>query len=271
MTISKKRTVRDVMATELIAIDRDARATEAIESLSKNSIGALLVTKPEAEIIGIVSETDIVRKIAAEGLDPDRITIDEIMNCALVTIWAEASIEEAYYAMACCRVRHLVVIDEGRKVGFLSVKDIFLPRKGTGPASQKLLSEEPVTAIMNKRLWTLPKEATILEGAKLMKAQKICALLIGAQEKVDGILTERDIISKVLAKKMDIKEARVGDAMNKPVRTIDHFTPINKLYYEMRDGHIRHLVVLKSGKPVGVVSVRDLIHLTAEEAETYRR
>jgi len=269
MTISK--TVQDVMSTELITIDREARASEAIESLSKNSIGALLVTKPEAEIIGIVSETDIVRKIAAEGLDPDQITIDGIMNCALVTIWAEASIDEAYYAMACCRVRHLVVTDEGRKVGFLSVKDIFLPRKGSGPASQKLLSEEPVTAIMNKHLRIVPEETTILEGAKLMKAQKISALLIGAQEKIDGILTERDIISKVLDRKMDIKETRVSDAMNKPVRTVDRWTPINKLYHEMRDGHIRHLVVLKSGKPVGVVSARDLIHLTAEEAEIYRR
>ena len=271
MTISKKRTVRDVMATELITIDREARVTEAVECLSKNGIGALLVTKPEGEIIGIVSETDIVRKIAAEGLDPDQITIDGIMNCALVTIWAEASVEEAYYAMACCRVRHLVVTDEGRKVGFLSVKDIFLPRKESGPASQKLLSEEPVTAIMNKHLWIVPKETSILEGAKLMKTQRIGSLLVGTEERTNGILTERDIISKVLAKKRDIKETRVSDVMNKPVSTIDHFTPINKLYYEMRDGHIRHLVVLESGKPVGVVSVRDLIHLTAEEAETYRR
>ncbi|MBU1486519.1 CBS domain-containing protein [bacterium] len=38
----------------------------------------------------------------------------------------------------------------------------------------------------------------------------------------------------------------------------------------MRDGHIRHLVVFKSGKPVGMVSERDLIHLIAEEAETYK-
>ncbi|MBU1486520.1 hypothetical protein KKH56_00490 [bacterium] len=64
--------------------------------------------------------------------------------------------------MACCRVRHLVVTDEGRKVGFVSAKDILLPRKGSCSASQKLLSEEPVTAIMNKHLRTVPKETTIL-------------------------------------------------------------------------------------------------------------
>jgi len=271
MTISKKKTVRDVMSTELITIDREAKATEAIECLKQNGIGALPVTKLEGEIIGIVSETDIVRKIVAEGLDPDQITIDGIMNCALVTIWAEASIEEAYYAMACYRVRHLVVTDDGIKVGFLSVRDILLSQKGSGSTSRKLLSEEPVTTIMSKHLWIVPEKTSIFEAAKIMKAQKISCLLIGSKENIDGILAERDIISKVLANKVDIKEAQIGDIMNRPVKTVDSRTPIHKLYRQMSEDKIRHLVVVEAGKPAGIVSAKDLIYLTAEEAEAWWR
>ncbi|MDI6791849.1 MAG: CBS domain-containing protein [bacterium] len=133
------------------------------------------------------------------------------------------------------------------------------------------LSERPVKTIMNKNLVVAPEETTVFEAAKLMKNHNIRSILAGSKKKVAGILTERDIIQKVLAEKLNPAEVKIEEIMAVTLKTVYHSTPIHNVYREMGEEGVRHLVVVDSSGPVGMVSVTDLISLEAEEAEEESR
>ncbi len=98
----------------------------AAKIMADMRIGSLLVERENA-IIGIVTETDFTRKVLAHGLDPSKTKIEQVMSTPVFTIDAEASLVEANQMMEKKNVRHLVVTEEGKTVGVLSVRDLLHP------------------------------------------------------------------------------------------------------------------------------------------------
>ncbi|MEW5766856.1 MAG: CBS domain-containing protein [bacterium] len=129
------------------------------------------------------------------------------------------------------------------------------------------LYEKPVETIMNKNLVAASGETTVFEAAKLMKKHNIRSLLVGSKKEIVGILTERDIIQKVLAERLNPAEVRIEEIMAVTLKTVYHSTSVQKVYREMKEEGVRHLVVVDPSWPVGMVSVTDLICLEAREAE----
>ncbi|MDI6786139.1 MAG: CBS domain-containing protein [bacterium] len=119
-----EKSVKDVMSTNLININSEEKVAKAARLLKENKIGCLFVTFGKKTIAGIVTEPDIVRKVVAEELDQNEVSIKEVMSKPLITIDANASITEAYYVMAVKRLRHLVVTYKEKKIGIISVRDI---------------------------------------------------------------------------------------------------------------------------------------------------
>ena len=74
--------------------------------------------------MGIITETDLVRKVLGEGLDAASITAEAIMSYPLASIDENASLEAAHEAMGAQRVRHLLVTREGAPVGMISVRSL---------------------------------------------------------------------------------------------------------------------------------------------------
>ncbi|MEW5766857.1 MAG: CBS domain-containing protein [bacterium] len=128
MTTFFEKSVGEVMTTNLLTIDIKQRVSEAVVMLNEHKVGILLVTL-KGKIFGMISETDIVRKVVAEGLIPEEVSIEKLVSRPPVSIAIETSISEAYYAMACWKVRHLLVTDKGKEVGLISVRDILYPRE----------------------------------------------------------------------------------------------------------------------------------------------
>ncbi len=113
---------------------------------------------------------------------------------------------------------------------------------------------------MSKNAAVIDKEETVFGAVKEMVERKIGSVIaVDKDHKPIGILTERDILKKIVALGFDAQAIKVKDAMAKNVITInisDTYTTANKL---IRDRNIRHLPVVNvDGKLVGVVSVRDL-------------
>lgn len=260
-----EKPVKDVMTTNLLTIDIKKKINDAVEMLCENNVGSLLIVR-EGKIFGVVSETDIVREIVACGLAPGEITIEKLINRPPLSIDGTTSIKEAYYAMALWKVRHLLITDKGDEIGLISVRDI-LYAPGRRNRTIHHLSKEPIETIMTKNLVIVSGETTVSEAAKLMKERNIHALLVGSKEAISGILTEKDIIRKILKGNLDPKEVKVEEIMVVTLKTVYHSTPIRKVYREMGEEGVRHLVVVDSKGPVGMVSVTDLIRLEAQEAE----
>ncbi|MHC4125986.1 MAG: formate/nitrite family transporter [Planctomycetota bacterium] len=122
--------VRKLMTKGPPTIAPDKTVVEAVEAMKRHSVGSVLVGESDDKVVGIVSEADIVRKVLAAGEKPDTVKVEEIMSSPLISVDVKTSIYSIYNTMTEHRIRHLVITDQGQKVGFVSVKDLL-----RGPAS----------------------------------------------------------------------------------------------------------------------------------------
>jgi signal-transduction protein with cAMP-binding, CBS, and nucleotidyltransferase domain len=113
------------MARELRTIDRNASVRDAARSMRDKRVGSLLV-QSEGDYVGIVSETDVVRRGVAEGLDIDHEPVHRVMSSPLITLDIKKSAVEANALMSERAIRHLVITEEGKIVGVLSVRDLLI-------------------------------------------------------------------------------------------------------------------------------------------------
>ena len=109
-----------VMSSNLVTTDKEVSVMEAASIMAKKECGCIIVVSGLlAE--GIVTERDIVRKVVADGVDPRRIQIQDIMSTPLITIKRTASVRETAEKMAAFSVRRIVIIgDNGNLVGLLT-------------------------------------------------------------------------------------------------------------------------------------------------------
>jgi len=88
----------------------DVSVRETARIMAESHIGAIAVRKGGA-IVGIVSERDLVKVVAAEGRDPATTRVAEVMNTDIVKVLDSTSVESAATAMRTHRVRHAVIVD----------------------------------------------------------------------------------------------------------------------------------------------------------------
>lgn len=96
----------------------------AAGELTERKIGALLVEDDNDEIVGILSERDIVRGMVPHGADLHDVAVAELMTSNLIRCSPEDSVHEAMEMMTDRRIRHLPVFEDDQLVGFISIGDL---------------------------------------------------------------------------------------------------------------------------------------------------
>lgn len=114
-----------LMSRSLKAIPHDAPLRQAARFMRDHGIGSLLVRKGE-DFVGIVSETDLVRRAMAEGLDPERIPVEQVMSHPIISLDIDKTAEDANAIMSERGIRHLAITDQSKIVGILSVRDLLI-------------------------------------------------------------------------------------------------------------------------------------------------
>jgi CBS domain-containing protein len=115
--------VRDIMQKNVITIDYDKTALEAAEMLKEKEISFLVIIK-DSKPSGIVSERDIVRKIAAEDLTASSIKLEEIMSKKYKWVEPNTEIEFAVQKMINNNIRRLLVLENENLVGVITQTDL---------------------------------------------------------------------------------------------------------------------------------------------------
>ena len=114
-----------LMRRDIEEVSSDTPLREAARRMRDKRIGSLLIHSGENKI-GIISETDFVRKAIAEGLDTDTTRVESIMSQPIITIDIDKTAKEANDLMATKGIRHLAVTDKGKIVGIISVRDLVI-------------------------------------------------------------------------------------------------------------------------------------------------
>ncbi|MDR3533154.1 MAG: CBS domain-containing protein [Rhodopila sp.] len=113
---------------QVSTVDPTARVFEIAELLSERRIGAVLVMDTADLMLGIVSERDIVRSLAANGVRTLEMTAGQLMTRAVQVVHPDTTVAEAMRMMTAGRFRHLPVIDRGTLVGLISIGDVVKAR-----------------------------------------------------------------------------------------------------------------------------------------------
>lgn len=101
---------------------------EVLHLLAEKRIGAVVVCNERVDLLGILSERDIVRALSAHGASALDMHADAFMTQHVTTATPRTSVAEASEMMTCGRFRHLPVMEHGRMVGLVSIGDVVKAR-----------------------------------------------------------------------------------------------------------------------------------------------
>jgi len=120
------KTAADVMTKHVVDIEPDATVADAIDKMKQWNVSSLLVQrKSPTDTWGFMSQTDVIEKVVALGLDPDSVQVHEIMTKPVITVPPNCSLADCAALMARADIRRVLVFDGQDIVGIVSSSDIF--------------------------------------------------------------------------------------------------------------------------------------------------
>ncbi|MEM0359496.1 MAG: CBS domain-containing protein [Candidatus Hadarchaeales archaeon] len=112
--------------------------------------------------------------------------------------------------------------------------------------------------VANRKLVKMDGEKSILEACKVMGKKRIGSVLVTLHGQPYGIFTERDLLSKVLAKGVDLKRAKLKDYCSRPLVMVDENYTVKECARIMSEMKVRRLLVSSKGELVGIFTSSDL-------------
>ena len=134
--------IRDIMRKNVITIEYDKNALEAACLISEKDISFLVIMENDSPI-GVLSESDFVRRLAADDKKSSEVMISEIMSRKFRWVEPETKIEDAIQKMLNNNIRRLIILENGKLVGVITQTDL------TEFLRNKLLVEGPIKNIKN--------------------------------------------------------------------------------------------------------------------------
>jgi CBS domain-containing protein len=133
-----------------------------------------------------------------------------------------------------------------------------------------------ILAYKGSAVWSISPNTTVFEAIQLMADKNVGAVLVIENDKLVGIVSERDYTRKVVLKGKSSKTTPVKDILSSRVIHVSPSHTVEECMRLMTDHHIRHLPVLEGDKIVGLVSIGDLVnwiisaqHTAISQLQTY--
>lgn len=114
--------------SEVVSVGPEDLVMAVARTLTERGIGAALVRDAAGQVLGIISERDIVRGMAAQGQGTTQLPAKRLMTHDLVTVTPQTTVAQAMALMTHHRVRHLPVMEGGKLVGLVSIGDLVKAR-----------------------------------------------------------------------------------------------------------------------------------------------
>jgi CBS domain-containing protein len=116
--------VKDVMSSPVVTTDEQAPSNKIAKLMNENKFGCVIVTDKDGKPLGIITERDLVIRVLANNMKPEKIKAKDVMTSPLATIDPNASISDAARRMSRLDIRRLGVLYRGDLIGLISSKDI---------------------------------------------------------------------------------------------------------------------------------------------------
>jgi CBS domain-containing protein len=187
--------IKLIMIKKVVSVKTSAKISEAIELMKQQNLGGLPVVDDKNHVKAIITERDIANMFAERM---SGVTVAQLMSEKVVTAIPKTTIFEAARTMTTRGFRRLPIISEGKVVGIITAMDI-IRFFGSGKVFKYLKSgtiiqvlNTPALEIATKDIVTIEPNVDVGQAAKIMQEKNIGALPVVENEKLVGIITERD-------------------------------------------------------------------------------
>jgi CBS domain-containing protein len=187
--------VKLVMTQKVVSVHTSVKISDAIETMKESNLGGLPVVDDLDRVKAIVTERDIANLFADRASGTK---VAQLMSGKVITGLPKTTIFEAEKTMVTQGFRRLPIVLDGKVLGIITAMDI-VRFFGSGQVFGHLRSgtivqvlNTPALEIATRKVTTIGPEVDVGEAAKMMREQKIGALPVVQDEKLVGIITERD-------------------------------------------------------------------------------
>lgn len=259
-------------------IRSDETVGAAAQRMKQEGFGSMVVVK-DGSPLGIVTDRDLVLGMLCDGLDPGAVKVAELASRPLVAVEQEASVAVAIKMIRRHAVRRLPVVDDKQQlVGIVSADDLLslLADELSGLAvavrsqfpSGGVRQQRVATTVAqhySKEVATISGELTARDAADTLKARAVGSLVVLAGGKPVGIVTDRDLLQRVVAERKDAGAIPITDVMSQPLQAASPADPLDRVVDLMAAKGIRRVPVVRDGELVGIVTLDDALVEVAGE------
>jgi len=251
--------IRDIMNRDVVTATSSDTILAAAAKMSENNVSCVVVVD-DGHVIGILTQTDVLQVVAGEEPDFQLQKVSKRMSSPVEVISAGWSVVEAGKFMECRGIKRLPVVEGRKLVGIVTQTDIT-----QGLIS--LTSLRCVADIMSTTIVCLDAETTVAEAACIMSSYNVSSIVAEHQKRLVGILTERDLLKRVVALSKKPAQIRVADVMSSPVTSVPPNYSIHSASILMEKMHVHRLVIVEGEKACGIVTQTDIIMALRSELE----
>ena len=243
--------VEHIMSRDIASVCPGNTVVSAAKIMSSKTLSCLVVSDNGIPL-GIITETDFLKKGVANGNNFSKMKVEQIMSSPVRSVPPDFSVLEAGGILEAENIRRLLVLDDGRSVGIVTQTDM------VRVLASYTLSKE-VSEIMTRDVAVIPGSASVKEAAQLMAAEDISCVVAMDKNGVAGIFTERDFLKRVVALKRPAAHTRLKKVMSSPVVTVRSDCSVLGAWKLLERTGIRRLAVMDDEALVGLITQTDIL------------
>ncbi|KAK2973799.1 hypothetical protein RJ640_008204 [Escallonia rubra] len=298
-----ERTVKKLRLSKALTIPEGTTVSDACRRMAARRVDAVLLTDANALLSGIVTDKDIATRVIAEELRPEQTIVSKVMTRNPIFVTSDSLAIEALQKMVQGKFRHLPVVENGEVIALLDITKclydaISRMEKAAEQGSAIAAAVEGVERqwgsnfsapsafieTLRERMFK-PSLSTIIPentkvamvspsdpihvAAKRMRELRVNSVVVLTGNKIQGILTSKDILMRVVAQNLSPELTLVEKVMtpNPECATVE--TSILEALHIMHDGKFLHLPVLdKDGSVAACVDVLQITHAAISMVES---
>jgi CBS domain-containing protein len=114
----------EIMTKDVLSVEENTSVKDAVEIMAEHDVGAIIVQTPKPTF-GIFTERDLLNRVVAEGKDPEKTKVRDVMTESVQCAQSNDSVDDLTRIMYEENVRHLPVMDGRKLIGIISMRDLF--------------------------------------------------------------------------------------------------------------------------------------------------
>ena len=250
----------DVMSRHVVTISPDQTTVRAAQMMSDSNISCIVVVDKDS-VAGILTETDFLMRLGGKDrTDLAKVKVAEIMSSPVETVSADMSVFDASLVMSDKHIKRLPILSEGRLAGIVTQTDLVRALTSYGMWRE-------VAQIMTSDVAAVQKNITVAEAAKIMTERDISGIVAMEANKPVGILTERDLLRRVVALRKDPEKVKLQEVMSSPVITVPPSYSVFSVSKIMNKMHVRRLIIADDEYLCGIVTQTDIFRAVKKKLQ----